>query len=478
MTIYLSPRSFIFGLGALSLAGYGGIAFAAKSSDPLFSYLFFFFSLFILYVLAGIAVTRSKKSALQGTVPIVVAFAIAFRVLLLPTPPILENDWARYLWDGYVLFRGENPYRFSPQEISDASKSFPASHDSGPMRTFTELSSEAEVSAVFQRIGHKWVKTIYPPLAQMLFAFSAWLKPGSLFALKLLYLALDLLTIATLLRALSYFNKPQSWVLFYAWSPLVVTEFFNKAHFDVLAVFLSVQFFYFLLRGSKVLAGTCLGLAALSKFFPVLFVPFVWRELRALGLLAFIVTFVLAWVPFLTTGSSPFSGASVFAGSWEYNSSFYALAGSLLGALGIERELASRIAVTILLGGYLLWKSRRDYTFEGLPRECAKVIAIALLLSPVLNPWYVTWLVPFLCFERHPAWVALSGLVCLSYVYFLHFEDPWWLRPIEFAPVLLLVLVGYARRQVAPVHFLMAVATVFFYLYYSQFEVLRGDSHG
>ncbi len=77
---------------------------------------------------------------------------------------------------------------------------------------------------------------------------------------------------------------------------------------------------------------------------------------------------------------------------------------------------------------------------DRLPGLLLGTLGVILLMGPVLNPWYVTWLVPFLCFERRPAWLVLTGTVAISYVYFWQMRDLWWIRWVEFAPVYALLL--------------------------------------
>jgi len=66
-----------------------------------------------------------------------------------------------------------------------------------------------------------------------------------------------------------------------------------------------------------------------------------------------------------------------------------------------------------------------------------------LLVSPVINPWYLLWLMPFAC--RYPSlgiWVASAALL-LSYATGLNletsvlapYEHPAWLRPAEFGKI-------------------------------------------
>ena len=40
---------------------------------------------------------------------------------------------------------------------------------------------------------------------------------------------------------------------------------------------------------------------------------------------------------------------------------------------------------------------------------------VLLLVTPVLHPWYVCWIVPFLVIYPNRAWIFLTGSVFLSY---------------------------------------------------------------
>ena len=43
------------------------------------------------------------------------------------------------------------------------------------------------------------------------------------------------------------------------------------------------------------------------------------------------------------------------------------------------------------------------------------VLGLLLLVTPVLHPWYVCWIVPFLVIYPNRAWILLTGSVFLSY---------------------------------------------------------------
>jgi len=68
------------------------------------------------------------------------------------------------------------------------------------------------------------------------------------------------------------------------------------------------------------------------------------------------------------------------------------------------------------------------------------LIGAALVLSPTLHPWYVTWIVPFLAFRRSFAFAWLVAVAPLSYVALFAlrtggvWREPGWLWPCTFVP--------------------------------------------
>ena len=88
------------------------------------------------------------------------AVAALLRLLLLPLPPSLSEDVERYVWDGRVLTAGWNPYQLAP-EASELT----------PLR-----------DSLWERLPHKEVPTVYPPLAEGLFSLFS-LRSSSSFKL-------------------------------------------------------------------------------------------------------------------------------------------------------------------------------------------------------------------------------------------------------------------------------------------------------
>ncbi len=84
--------------------------------------------------------------------------------------------------------------------------------------------------------------------------------------------------------------------------------------------------------------------------------------------------------------------------------------------------------------------------FRNWKRGMLWVLATALILSPVLHPWYLTWILPFAVWRRAQPWQILSVTL---FAYFLFWNErlfllPWhselWLRGIITIPPLIATL--------------------------------------
>jgi hypothetical protein len=92
-----------------------------------------------------------------------------------------------------------------------------------------------------------------------------------------------------------------------------------------------------------------------------------------------------------------------------------------------------------------------------LPSVYAWTVGAALLVSPVVHPWYVIWLLPALLFVPHPAWWAWSLLVVMAYIPLPQFRaggpwvESWTVKVAEYLPVLVLLplQIWWERRTVS-----------------------------
>ncbi|MGE3804693.1 MAG: hypothetical protein AB7K24_08490 [Gemmataceae bacterium] len=290
---------------------------------------------------------------------IVVGFAVVYRLLLLPSEPIQEIDFYRYLWDGRVLAAGHNPFHYSQQQIFALGENQP---EGSELRALWQLAQQSPaLTTIFERVHHREVPTVYPPLAQVVFAATALLVPAAapwwlhVLALKTVLVLFDLATLGVLIALLRQLGKPTSWCLAYAWCPLALKEFANSAHLDSIAVFFTALAVYLLVRvlkeegslGRACLAAGCLALAILAKSYPVVLLLLVstvllarlnWRAILPIGLIPVIV--IAGYLPFATRPAGPAAeeeegafvsarphhpgaGLRTFLTIWEMNDFFF-----------------------------------------------------------------------------------------------------------------------------------------------------------
>jgi len=421
-------------LGALSAVTYAGArpATAWFRVDPLAAHPVVVGVLFALYLAAAWLAARRLRPT-RGALAVVLGFGLLFRVLMLPTPVYLSSDLYRYLWDGRVQLAGVNPYRYAPAA--------------------PELRSLRDAE-IHPRINRPAALTIYPPAAEWLFALAATLAPSSVVGWRLLLLLLDGLTVTALLVLLGRLGAPRTAVIVYAWSPLVVFEGVQAGHVEV--AMLPLVLLALLLRqtGSSLGAGTVLGLAVLVKLYPAVLLPVWWRRRDWRFPAATAATVGLGYLPYAAAVGI---GALGFLPEYltspeDHNIGLRAL---LTYPLGFTGEVARGVAMALLFGALaaalVLIGRRTGRDPAGLWRAGALAVGAYLLLVPTaMHPWYVMWIVPFLCVRPSPAWLWFSGAVAISYLAYVVAPAPlpWWAWLVEYGPLYALLLISAVR----PVH--------------------------
>ena len=353
----------------------------------------------------------------------IILTALALRCCGLWVSPPLEDDYQRYLWDGWRTLRDGSPYQHTPQEFFSAPEQRPPA-----------------IEQALNQLNHPGLTTIYAPVTQLLFAVAALIAPGSVFVLKFLLLLVDL-GLLLLLAALA--GRGVAWL--YGWCPLVVTENAFHAHVEAWALLWLIAAWLCAKRERYFWAGVLAGVAVGAKLFAVPALPFLaWRRLTIV-LPSFLATLAIIYLPILATGSlAEWPGLHAMATSFEFNSLVFAFLASFCGA---EAARSLWLILFALLAAilFLHWV-RRGQPLDQAPM--ADLLLIFLILSPVLNPWYIIWLVPFAAMA--PTWRALTliAIVPLSYATGLNLGDsslatyaqPVWVRPAEFGLLVLAFL--------------------------------------
>ncbi|MBI4390164.1 MAG: hypothetical protein HY580_08285 [Nitrospinae bacterium] len=477
-------------LGTGSLLLYAGMTALSREFNwgqgyadrPILSYLALYFSLFALYAGASAWVLRKPED--RPSFWVIVVLGLLFRAVLLPSQQIQEDDVYRYLWDGKVFANGINPYEYAPKEVDgykplkirepDKFRQTYGERNDRDLERLNELKWENDTALrFFERINHPAVPTIYPPLAQFVFRAAAHVRPDSILALRLAFLAFDLAALAFIVLTLKTLGKNPNLCLIYFWSPLIVKETFNSTHLDILGIACLCGSVYFLARRSFLPALFLLALSVLGKLYPLILLPLFFKEMLAgksrarrlvSGAAVFSGTAAALYAPFLDIGRKAFEGLRAYASRWENNDSAFALLvyffGDVLGLKGKEgfflsanlaAFLSKATVAAVLLGTliYLLSSGRAgEERPDPLPERTLKslfvMMALAFLLSPVQNPWYLGWTVPFLCLFPHRSWILLTGLMGLYYLdFYFDYQEirhySVWIPWFEYAPFYLLL---------------------------------------
>jgi alpha-1,6-mannosyltransferase len=387
------------------------------------TYPWVFFPLFGLYGVALLLVWRQVTVSSPVNLAVILVFAVVFRLVTASSPLILSTDLYRYVWDGRVQRAGINPYRYPPQAEALA-----------PLR-------DAEIHA---RVNRPWLPTIYPPVAQMFFALSAWVAPDSIRGMKAIMMLVDLSTIAVLIRLLKTAGHPLQRVLLYAWSPLVVFEFAGSGHVDVLMIPFILLAVQARLGQRPGLSGVMLGLATLTKLYPVVLLPALYTKREWRLLMGFSATLVLGYLPYVLGGGTQVLGyLSGYFGPWEdFNGGLrHFLTVALTPCTDQARLLAAAVCATLLLGvAYVV--SRLPPVGDWIQRAASMIAAYLLLVPTTFYPWYIIWLLPFLCFTPSWGWLYLSGAGALAYVAEARPNAvlPLGIHLLEFLPLYVLLL--------------------------------------
>lgn len=374
----------------------------------------------------------------------VLGLAIVLRLLLLPLAPTLSDDVLRYMWDGKVVNAGENPYRLAPEAAQLE-----------PLR-----------DADWQRMPHRDVEAVYPPVPLALFSIAA-ATPAPLWAWKSLLVACELLGCALLLRLAARLGIPPGRVALYAWNPLVTLEVAGMAHVDALGVTLVIATVWALMRGRLWAPAAAAG-AVLVKMVPIIALP-IWarhaRRSTVFGLVsAGLVALILA--PLVLAVGGPPPGWVRFGVSWEFNGPLYeplwrgiaALELDSTIKLGLDQlktwtgahelgnrfypwvypQLMAKALLGLLLLG-LLWRVWRDRELH-VTMATGRTFAAIILCSATVYPWYLLWMLPWAALAGQRAWLALSGLILLSYLpQFAGVELIPWLFVIIWLPFAVLL---------------------------------------
>ena len=217
---------------------------------PILLVLFLFTAAFVVYLIASLIASR-MQSGLTVWAFIFIP-AIVFRCLMLWSEPIQEIDIYRYLWDGAVAHSGASPFEYSPAEIYEAATrpGMPGISQNSVDPDFQKVvrlaQSQESLQEIISRIGYAEIRTVYPPISQLVFATVHSLTPENATVetrvnyMRFWLMVLELGTTLLVVMLLRCTELPDGWAVLHGWCPLLIKETANSGHLDAIAVFFMV----------------------------------------------------------------------------------------------------------------------------------------------------------------------------------------------------------------------------------------------
>lgn len=387
-----------------------------------------------------------KWKSLKISVKQMIGLGMLLRLVYLLAVPELSDDVFRYLWDGMVTVNGTSPYALLPSAYLE--------------------SGTAGFSELYPLMNSPDYYSIYPPVLQFIFGFSAWMGVDvntAIVVLRVLALLAEFGSIILIWKLLKRWKMNQHNLMLYALNPLVIIEFVGSLHAEVFMVFflllsvwlleLSKETSMRLPRNPKSgflamtwLSAVAFGLAVGTKLLPLMFLPFYIKRLGwvkatfyggiALGLTALL--FTPFWTPDLLSNFT--SSLRLYFANFEFNASIYYVireVGFWVKGYNIIADTAvwlPRIVLVSILG---LAIANKEKTISSLPKMMLFAWCIYYAFATTVNPWYITVLAAFLPFVKYRFALVWLMLIPLSYHAFgnADYQENLWFIALEYVPV-------------------------------------------
>jgi alpha-1,6-mannosyltransferase len=371
--VKLTPSRRVYGLGAILLVT---LFICSRNFNRIGDSAFL-----VPLAVAGIAYLLAIREFFSTSkfpkhvVVIGLVLAALWHLQFLGVTPGQDDDIHRYVWDGRLQRLGYDPYLVVPSDPA-----FSALHTS-ETRT----------------LNNPDVPSPYPAGAELFFRAITAIHEST-FALKVAFVVCDFGIVLVLLDILRRSRQGMHWVLAFAWHPLLATEVAGSGHIDIIGVLLLLVSFAALDRRYRAIAAVALGLSVAVKLLPIVLLPLYWKRVRLRdGILATIVVGIL-YVPFLKGGWISIGSLGTYVKNFRFNDPLFAT---------LERVAAPQfVAGFALVVGFLIAIAIRLRSKSPSLSSGAFVwpMAGSLLCAPVVYPWYLLWMLPFL---RSPSTVPI-----------------------------------------------------------------------
>jgi alpha-1,6-mannosyltransferase len=374
------------------------------------------------YIVALIIVTNVTRSpsGASGATRIILTLAVVMRLPPLFPPTGAGSDIFRYVWDARVQREGHNPYAVTPADPKYAAIHTPD----------TRL------------MHHTHIPSPYPPAAQLFFRLVAAVSESPR-AFKAAAAGADLGVCLVLLKLLAATGRPESLVVIYAWHPLVALEGARNGHFDAVGALLLVSASLALLKRRPLAATLAFVIGVSLKFLPAVLAPLFWRRIRVRDATAAAALLAALYWPFVGDGVNPIGSLPRVINRYRFNGPAYEWSAAIVGPWA-----GAWIAVA---AGLIVAAGFRLKGALNAPESWAWPMAVALALAPLVHPWYLVWLVPFLTTRGTMPLLVWSITILPVYVVWAFPPgSPWavpgWLLAVEYGAIAATAILVWATR--------------------------------
>jgi len=353
---------------------------------------------------------------------LVLAAAWHIEFLRVPSGDENDDDIHRYVWDGRLQRLGYNPYLVVPSD--------PAVKGLHTSET--------------RNLNNPDLPSPYPPGA-LLFFRAVTAIHESVSALKIAFVMCDFGIALVLLDLLQTSGRGAHWVLAYAWHPLLATEVAGSGHIDIVGTLLLVISVAALARRWRAIAALTFGLAVAVKFLPIVLLPLYWKRVRIRDAALAAVVVGLLYVPFLNHGRIPTGSLGRYVQSFRFN-------GPVFAALDQVAPPQLLVALAVFVGLVTaIWLRSAVRKFS--PDVFAWPMAASLVCAPVVFPWYLLWLLPFLMSASTLLIILWTVSIIPTYVmwHLRALGRPWgalpgWVMLLEYGCVAIAGMIMGLRR--------------------------------
>jgi alpha-1,6-mannosyltransferase len=377
--------------------------------------------------------------------------AAVWHIELLRLPAGADDDIHRYVWDGRLQRLGDSPYIVVPSD--------PA---------FAKLHTNET-----RTLNNPDLPSPYPPGAQLFFRAVTAIHEST-FALKVAFVLCDFAIALVLLDLLRSSGRSPHLVLAYAWNPLLAIEVAGSGHIDIFGALLLVISVAALARRWRAAAAVSLGLAIAVKFLPIVLLPLYWKRIRIRDAALAIFVVGLLYVPFLNHGRIPLGSLGAYVQGFRFNGPVFAILHHVA-----PPQLLAGLAVLAGLSTSTFLRIRKTLATESTEPHRAEItevyrcnsvpsvvqalevdspsfawpMAATLLCAPVVFPWYLLWLLPFL--TSAATWLIVIWTLSIIPVYVQwHLRTlgrPWgalpgWIMVVEYGCIAIAAAIAAWRR--------------------------------